>query len=396
MDRRQRNPEIQCQLQLFNIMKFYIALFIALLIPTMSHSAIVARAVTNVGDTAVDREDGFVDGSDTLLPVEPTDKLQCPYLAVDVVGTCSSITTTDSCYEPNCNCPSSTSGPNANHIITTTTQVLEGRVLDCIRRCTCVSSGRSTYSCASGYCGNPTSATSTVCKVIPVNGKCVSGVIQCNANYYKSNNLCVTCPANATCSGGTASFVCKTGYQKNDDGTACVPKCSGDTFLYNDTCHACPDNAVCKDNTFQCNDGYYFVANTSAPYCIECPEHASVCSGLTVNDIMCQSGYYVVNKIVSVSSGASVPGKDCKACPANATCAGGTAGFVCNIGYYSSGRAMVNGGGCIACPEGGTTDTTGSTSVSACKLVDGGTYFDNTGSYTISGGGCTYELTTAI
>ena len=359
MDRRQRNQEIHCKMQLF-VVKFYIALFIALLMPTMSHSAIVARAVTNVGDTAVDREDGFVDGSDTLLPVEPTDKLQCPYLAVDVVGTCSSITTTDSCYEPYCTCNSSTSGPNANHIITTTTRVLEGRVTNCVRSCTCVSSGRSTYSCASGYCGNPTSATSTVCKVIPVNGKCVSGVIQCNVNYYKSNNLCVACPANATCSGGTASFVCNTGYQKNAAGDACVANCASTEYFNGVKCVACPDNASCDNETrtVMCNPGYY------------------------------RTAFFSQSPITTTYS--------CAECPKNATCAGGTASFVCNIGYYSSGRVIVNGGGCTACPQGGTTDTAGSTSVSACKMVDGGTYFDNTGSYTISGGGCTYEQTTAI
>lgn len=369
-------------------MRFYIALFIALLIPTLSHSV-----VNNVDGTVTDREDIVVDGRDPSLPLEPVDKISCIYLSDAFVGNCSSIITEDSCYEPNCNCPSDVSSENAKHIITTTAQVLKGNVTNCIISCTCVPSGESTYSCASGYCGNPTSAASTVCKLIPVNGKCVSGVIQCNVNYYKSNNLCVACPANATCSGGIASFVCKTGYQKNDDGTACIPKCSGDTFLYNDTCHACPDNAVCKDNTFQCNDGYYYVANTSAPYCIECPEHASVCSGVTVNDIMCQSGYYIVNKIISVSSGGAVPGKDCKVCPANASCAGGTKTFQCDDGFYKASTVATE---CTKCPNGGVTGVVGATSVSQCKLVDGGTYFDNTGSYTISGGGCTYELTTAI
>lgn len=349
MDRHQGNPEIHQQMQLFIVVRFYIALFIVLLTPTLSHSAIVARAVTNVGDTAIDKEE-----------FQPEDKMPCAYLAVNSVGTCSSITTDDSCYEPYCDsCSNSVSAANAQHVITTTRRALEGRVTNCVRSCTCVN-GSTTYSCASGYCGNPTSANSTVCKSIPEHGKCVNGVIQCNANYYKSNNLCVDCPANATCAGGTESFVCNSGYQKNSAGDACVSPCTSTEYFNGAECVACPDNASCDNetHTVMCNVNYY------------------------------RAAFFATSPATTTYS--------CAACPKNATCAGGTATFKCNNGYYSTGRVMINGGGCTACPEGGTTDTIGATSVSACKMVDGGTYFDNTGSYTISGGGCTYGLTTAI
>lgn len=36
----------------------------------------------------------------------------------------------------------------------------------------------------------------------------------CDSGYYLSNGTCVACPENATCAGGTDSFVCATGYRK--------------------------------------------------------------------------------------------------------------------------------------------------------------------------------------
>lgn len=273
--------------------------------------------------------------------------------------TCCDLCTTCSGFAP------TTSTNSTTHVVTKSqkgvyemSREVLGNEMGIKIYCSCVT--RKTYSCATGYCGNPMSDTSNVCKSIPINGKCVSGAIQCNADYYKSNNLCVACPANATCSGGTASFVCKTGYQKNAAGDACVANCTSTEYFNGVKCVACPDNASCDNET---------------------------------RTVMCNPGYY---RTAFFSQSPTTTTYSCAECPKNATCAGGTAGFICNIGYYSSGRVIVNGGGCTACPEGGTTDTAGSTSVSACKMVDGGTYFDNTGSYTLSGGGCTYELTTAI
>lgn len=287
------------------------------------------------------------------------------------------VVTVPTLYDASCcdNCSScsgfasTTSTNTTTHVVTTSRKgVYESRRVTSGDKttiyCACTTKVIS-YSCQSGYYGAPRSDTSGQCK---------------------------KCPDNATCLGGL-TFSCDSGYEKNETATECIPICDNNTFFYNKSCLPCPSNATCSDNKFQCLDGYYYASNSSAPYCVPCPEHASVCSGVTVNDIMCQSGYYMVNKVVTLSSGASVAGRDCKVCPANASCAGGTKTFQCDDGFYKSSTVATE---CTKCPNGGVTGVVGATSVSQCKLVDGGTYFDNTGSYTISGGGCTYELTTAI
>ena len=62
----------------------------------------------------------------------------------------------------------------------------------------------------------------------------------CSENYYLSAGSCISCPANATCAGGTADFVCGSGWEQNETGTACVAaatECSGHgTKDENDTC----------------------------------------------------------------------------------------------------------------------------------------------------------------
>lgn len=50
-------------------------------------------------------------------------------------------------------------------------------------------------------------------------GKCSA----CKSGYYLTNNTCLTCPANATCSNGIA-FICNDKYYKSGD--SCVTICT--------------------------------------------------------------------------------------------------------------------------------------------------------------------------
>ena len=83
----------------------------------------------------------------------------------------------------------------------------------------------------------------------------------------------------------------------------------------------------------------------------------------------CKSGYYMPTN----SQG------DCVACPANATCSGGTALFSCNAGYYR------NGTSCSRCPSSGGvygTSAAGSTKITDCYLPASTTGSDSTGTFT--------------
>lgn len=66
----------------------------------------------------------------------------------------------------------------------------------------------------------------------------------CKGNRFLNNNLCLVCPANATCK-GTASFTCGNGYYKS--GTACA-SCSSAM----EGCTKCTSGTYCTT----CSDGY--------------------------------------------------------------------------------------------------------------------------------------------
>ena len=64
---------------------------------------------------------------------------------------------------------------------------------------------------------------------------------ECNAGYYmtyngvantspRADNDCTLCPNNATCAGGTAAPVCKTGYNHNGKSTSTGGACVANTY----------------------------------------------------------------------------------------------------------------------------------------------------------------------
>lgn len=87
----------------------------------------------------------------------------------------------------------------------------------------------------------------------------------------------------------------------------------------------------------------------------------------------------------------------CKACPANATCNGGTM-FQCIDGYYKNDAKT----GCIKCPDSktgglgwntsgnGVAGEYGDTDITGCYIAEGTKLQDATGSFTLVGGDCDY------
>ena len=63
----------------------------------------------------------------------------------------------------------------------------------------------------------------------------------CKSGYYLKNNVCVTCPGNATCSNGIA-FVCNNKYYKLDD--SCVAICTNVKCI-SGTSSKANDNSCC-------------------------------------------------------------------------------------------------------------------------------------------------------
>ena len=162
--------------------------------------------------------------------------------------------------------------------------------------------------------------------------------------YFEGNNVCLSCPNNATCAGGTASFVCDSGYQKNSIGVGCEAKaitCNAGYYNNNGTCTACPKGTYASSagssSCTPCPAGTYYNW-TGGTACKPCPrgmqapsEGMSVCQD-------CPKGTYA-----STTGNAS-----CTACPK------GT--YVSSAGNSS----------CTACPDGETTGSTGNKSASAC------------------------------
>lgn len=111
--------------------------------------------------------------------------------------------TPSSCKQDNntactqCNARSPVTSTNSStHVITTdrygwkATCGSSGEWISC--SCQIVSS---TYACASGYYGSPTSSTSTACKACVANATCPGGTsFVCNRGYYKNGDACSRCP----------------------------------------------------------------------------------------------------------------------------------------------------------------------------------------------------------
>ncbi len=92
----------------------------------------------------------------------------------------------------------------------------------------------------------------------------------CAQNFYISGSFCLPCPAGASCDGYTIQ--CGDGYF-NDESTCkkCDPSCqtcsgskstqctscNSGRYLSNGSCLSCPANAICSgSSTFTCNSGY--------------------------------------------------------------------------------------------------------------------------------------------
>lgn len=180
----------------------------------------------------------------------------------------------------------------------------------CPDNATCTDAG---FTCNDGYWK---SKNKDSCEKDLANATCVDGVgCACHSGYYRSGEVCATCPANHyTCAGD--SFTCKVGYYKSGG-----------------ACPECPDAgaAVCDENgtTTQCKDGYLL----KEEHCYGCGENAK-----------CENGQFISCK----SSGFFGDENGCYACPANATCNGSSTG-VCNAGYY--GTVLHDGDTCQLCPE---------------------------------------------
>ena len=103
----------------------------------------------------------------------------------------------------------------------------------------------------------------TNCSTCNSDGTCT----KCKSGYLLSSGKCVSCPANATCS-GTGSFTCKSGYEKYND-TCRISSCDG----INSTPRWCQDGYTRVEGKGCCPPGVdanrvgacYLCRTTSAP-----------------------------------------------------------------------------------------------------------------------------------
>lgn len=150
---------------------------------------------------------------------------------------------------------------------------------------------------------------------------------------------------------------------------------------------------------------YYDISNYP-PGCKDC-NYGQIASAVNGH----QSNYCNSSSYFKCPSGTFGSPGMCSACPANATCSGGTS-FSCNNGYYQSGSSNCatcpantsscggssfscvkgfykNGGSCSQCPGldgvAGTTGSSGGSSISSCYLPSGSVASDGTGAYTYTG-----------
>ena len=149
----------------------------------------------------------------------------CPMVnQVEIISpptSCTSVVDGTTCLPPCTTCRNLMSPANSYHVIVTNNMGLgvigytESTNGDgsCTKNCGCVA-GSTSYSCASGYYGNPTSETSTACKACPDNATCDGGTtFTCNAGYYQDGSVCAPCPphvssAQISPAGSTAVTAC--------------------------------------------------------------------------------------------------------------------------------------------------------------------------------------------
>ncbi len=94
----------------------------------------------------------------------------------------------------------------------------------------------------------------------------------CDSGYWLSNGTCFSCPDNATCAGGTASFTCNTGYKKA--GSLCV-KSTTNISLGTDGCDGTSSvPTICPANTTRTSRGCCPKNATSEMQCLLCATNA--------------------------------------------------------------------------------------------------------------------------
>ena len=173
-------------------------------------------------------------------------------------------------------------------------------------------------------------ALSNNCDPCPQN----TGGLNCtsaSAGHYMNGSSVFACPSYASCRGGSDSFVCSNGYMKNPENTRCdqcpegteglnCTTISSGFYMSGASVLSCPSNASCSggSNPFICSNGY--TINSSGDGCLQCPTGAT---GLNCRTAL--PGNYM--------SGTTV-----RPCPSNAYCEGGTSPYTCSNGYYVNSR----------------------------------------------------------
>lgn len=211
-------------------------------------------------------------------------------------------------------------------------------------------------------------------------GKCYnicSGVTCISSNYSANvtdNGCCceaITCPSgkrllNGTCIDVCTGVKCATGYAAKASGNQCCCESNcGENQVYNPTIGKCVSmicpqgcSSMCATGCSACETGRYLsYSDGKCPLCSDKVSNCAACSsnGLLVTCTACADGYKLESgKCVascpsscsSCSSSSTCTGCNsgyylsngtCVACPANATCNGGTGTFTCNTGYTKSG-----------------------------------------------------------
>jgi hypothetical protein len=122
--------------------------------------------------------------------------------------------------------------------------------------------------------------------VIPKNAKASGSSFMCNSGYYKNNlkTLCLRVPANAKKTANDLAYSCNSGFKKSAN--KCIPKI------------VIPKNAKASGSSFMCNSGYY--KNSSTTGCLKVPAYAKKLS----NDKgwSCSSGYTKTGKTCTNSA----------------------------------------------------------------------------------------------
>lgn len=272
--------------------------------------------------------------------------------------------------------------------------------------------------CSAGYYQNLTGQTS--CKAcLTSNGNYsaqgATSCLSCTQGQYaidKNNDWdtdgtgrygtgCATCPKGWYCPDGKIPKPCNTSSnQYSQEGATACSNCSIGYYATNDSsaqganilgtkCTGCPKGYACpgasqtlkgcgagyyQDTTIQstcktCSGGYYSTgsANTS---CSACNSACAICAGSSTTCSSCKSGYYL-----SSSS--------CIACPANATCSGGTSTFSCDTYFSKQDSACVR----TSCPSGQYLSSSTCKSCPSNATCNGVTFSCNSG-YTSNGSGC--------